>query len=124
MPRIKTDDPERLVTRIFWLAWQAVGRPFGMGLLQDSPEATEIDVWRNAHGSEDYAGSRNKPGDVYGDYVFGRMLKLGIKYDEDTIALPDSKPELDYQAWCNKYPTYQSLADAAVESLALDVQAE
>lgn len=112
---------ENVAKRILWLAWQACGSPTGMGWLQNNPDATEEKVWENVAGCGDYPGGNmfgeNNPGDFRADYVFGRMMKLSVKWTPTTINLSDSTPRPDYQAWCGKYKTYEKLFDAAVESL-------
>ena len=110
---------EAVAKRAFWLAWKACGGSFGMGIFQDRPTATEEDVWRNVMQSGDYAGfTGSEKGDAYGDYVFGRMMKLNIRYGADWVDIPDSKAERDYQSWSRKYPTYEALMSAAVADLA------
>ena len=111
-----------LVKRIYWLAWQACGGTIGSGFLQDNPIATEDQVWQNVCTYGDYASNpRSRPGDVYGDYVFGRMMKLGVEFDESkkTVTIPDRETAIDYQAWSGRFPTYESLLEAAVKDLAL-----
>ena len=116
--KTKVKDPEAVVKEMFWLAWQACGGPFGMGVLQNKPAATKDDVWNNVATSGDYVGGpHTRPNEVYGDYVFGRMVKLSLTFDTDTIAWNDRKLDPEYQAWCIKYPTYQALFDAATNSL-------
>lgn len=97
-----------------WLAWTAAGRPSGMGILQDNPGADKNAVWNRAFNKGDYSGRLGmKPHQVYADYVFGRMLKLIFSIKGDTISVPDSEPQCDYQGWCWKYKTYNALFDAA-----------
>ncbi len=120
MGRIQFETPmgEVVTKRAFWLAWNACGNCFGRGFLQDNPNATENDVWHNICTAGDYPGRQNeKPGEAYGDYVFGRMMKLVIHYGQDWVEISDNTPRSDYQAWCRKYPTYQSLIDAAIDDL-------
>lgn len=121
--RIETDNPEAVVKEAFWLAWQACGHPLGMGILQDRPGATKDEVWACVYDKFDYPGGNtvgrtNKPGDVYGDYVFGRMMKLGLKWDAAGVEFTDGPPRPDYQGWCARYPTTEALVRAAIESLA------
>ena len=112
---------ETVAKRAFWLAWQACGGPLGAGFLQDNPSATEEDVWANARTAGDYSGMpMRKDSGVYGDYVFGRMMKLGIGFSGDTITVdPPGEPDPDYQGWCIKYPTYESLIEAAAADLGI-----
>lgn len=110
---------EAVSRRMFFLAWQACAGPLGMGIFQNNPGAGEADVWKNVQTQADYPTklSPNKPGQAYGDYVFGRMMKLSVSYDADTVTTPDGEPRADYQSWCRKYPTYESLVNDAVKSL-------
>jgi hypothetical protein len=107
---------EQLAKRIFFLAYEACGRASGMGVLQERRSVTEEMVWNNVRGQGDYPMSFDRPGHPYGDYVFGRMMKLFITVTAD-VDLPDTEPRADYQSWCVKYPSYEALATAAVESL-------
>jgi hypothetical protein len=92
-----------------------------MGFLQNCPGATEEKVWNNVVSHGDYPGGaeicRDKPGTAYGDYVFGRMMKLSINWTKDAVEVRDSEPRRDYQSWCGVYPTYADLIEAAVKSL-------
>jgi len=56
-------------------------------------------------------------GRPYGDYVFGRMMKMGVSFNGKTVDLSEREVRSDYQAWCRKYRTYEALADAAERSL-------
>lgn len=116
----KTKD---VVKRAFYLAWVACGGPLGLGFLQNKPGASEDDVWKNVCTDGDYAGNlrgnkvEDGKGEVYGDYVFGRMMKTGIKWDGDAITVRDETPRHDYQAWCRKYPTYDAIVREAATQL-------
>ena len=115
---------EQVVKRAFWLAWQACGGPLGMGFLQDRPGSAEEDVWDHARGAGDYSGAdalRSKAGEAHGDYVFGRMMKLHIEFEDDTVSTRDEAPTRDYQAWCGRYPSYDALIDAAAKDLGASV---
>ncbi len=115
---------EAVAKRAFWLAWQACGGPRGMGFLQDRPDATEDDVWANARSDQDYPGGRHdKSGSAYGDYVFGRMMKMGLEFTEDTVSYRDGALRLDYEAWCGKYRDYEALVMAAMEDLGAEIAA-
>ncbi len=105
---------ESVVKNIFWLAWQA-SECLGMGRLQNKPGATIDMVWDNVVTSGDYTVSHDRPGEPSADYVFGRMMKLRLKYDDVSISYPDSEPRPDYQSWCRKYPTYEALINAAMK---------
>ena len=120
-----------VVKRAMFLAWQACGGALGNGIFQDrGPGMTEAQVWEQLVEKGDYSGGnafgqRNTDeadqGDVYGDYVFGRMMKVGYSWsDGDRINYyHDDKLTLDYQAWCGRYPTHQALLDAAAGELGL-----
>lgn len=109
---------EQVAKRMFFLAWNACGGPTGMGFLQDRGlKMNEESIFKNVVSSGDYATSqRNVAGSLYGDYVFGRMMKLGIKFGTNYVELCDMWRS-DYQAFCGKYPDAESLVGAAVESL-------
>jgi len=110
--------PKRVAKRAFFLAWSACGGPLGMGWLQNTPNAGEEDVWQNIQEAGDYPG-RNpvESGKAYADYVFGRMMKLGLKFDRDSVTVQDNAPTRDYQAWCCRYTTYEALVEAALASI-------
>ena len=115
---------EQVAKRAFWLAWQACGGPLGMGVFQDRAGVTEEEVWEGARGANDYQGfgaKCSKPGESTGDYVFGRMMKLHIEFEDDTVSTRDEAPTRDYQAWCGRYPSYDALIDAAAKDLGASV---
>ena len=114
--RIEVSNSEAVVKEVFWLAWLACGGPTGMGIHQDPGLATKKQVWDQTLNGRDYAHTDNKPGKVLADYVFGRMMKLRLEWDSTSVTFSDGKPHPDYQAWCRKYPTYQSLVEAAIKS--------
>jgi len=107
---------ESVLKEALWLAWNAAGGTAGMGFLQDNSGATKEDVWKNATGVGDYAMPTSRAGRLNADYVFGRMLKLSLDYDDVHIDVPEYPPRSDYQAWCREYPTYEALVDAAEKS--------
>jgi hypothetical protein len=118
--KIQSDfNGERVAKRMFYLAWKACGGPQGMGVFQDRPGATEEEVWKNiaASGDYPYAKDRNASGNFQADYVFGRMMKMSLKFGSDWLEWGDSGLRPDYESWCLIYPTYQDLYDAALESL-------
>ena len=123
---VKVNDAETVVKRMFFLAWMACGSPMGMGIFQDRPTSTEEDVWNNVCNAGDYFGMRQKKenGEAYGDYVFGRMMKLRIKYTKDTIDIREDEPDCEYQSWCRFYPTYEALLDAALKELEITAEKE
>lgn len=108
---------EQVAKEMVWLAWQACGGPLGLGVLQNRPDATKDDVWKNATRAGDYSGSRFKrgsAGEVCADYVFGRMMKLYFRYGDNWVEIRDAEPRPDYQAWCSKYASYEELVGAAL----------
>ena len=71
---------EQFAKRAFYLAWQACGGPMGMGVFRDhGPGMTEEQVVSRAVNAGDYGGPlpgvTNRAGEIYGDYVFGRMSR-------------------------------------------------
>jgi hypothetical protein len=120
MASIKCENPELVVKKAFYLAWVACGGPVGMGFLQNNPGADIDSVWNNVQSAGDYPGGaslhRQEKGSAYGDYVFGRMMKLGLNWNEDSVTFTDAQPRPDYQAWCRKYKTYKDLVEAAIRA--------
>lgn len=121
--KIHVTNPEAVVKQAFWLAWNACRGPVGMGFLQNNPSATIEDVWKNVRSAGDYGVGADKItkaseiGKAYGDYVFGRMMKLSIEWDESGVIVKDSEPQPDYQVWCRVYKTYEELIKEAIKSL-------
>lgn len=111
-------DPIALTKRIFWLAYQAAANPFGMGLFQARSNVTEDQVWSNVSTNGDYVMNTNPPDSPYGDYVFGKMMKLGVTISYEGVSVSDSKPRGDYQSWSHAYPTYEDLVNTAIATLA------
>ena len=110
---------EQLAKRMLKLAWDACGGAFGMGFLQDRGSGvSEDEVWKQAVDGLDYASHQNKPGKVYADYVFGRMMKLSFAWGDGWVEGEDRVGwRRDYQAFCGKYPTFAALVEAAANSL-------
>lgn len=106
-----------VVKEALWLAWNACinpGPPSSMGWFKDRPQATKDEVFGNATTRGDYpAGTGMQEGMLVADYVFGRMMKLYLTIEGNSIRVSDSPPTPDYQAWCTTYPTYAALFDAA-----------
>ncbi len=121
---IECKNPEAVVKEAFWLAYQACGGPAGMGFLQTNATATKEDVWNNVRSAGDYPAGATalmkaaQPGDAYGDYVFGKMMKLGLKWTEKGVEVRDGDvPRRDYQAWCRVYATYEALVQQALSNV-------
>lgn len=121
---VKVEQPEAFAKRMFFLLWQAIGGPMGMGVFQNRPGATEEDVFENVQTSGDYACNVNPRGDLYGDYVFGRMMKFGCAVLEDRIKLPDRDFQPDYQGFYATYPNNLSIVKATAESLGVKYEIE
>lgn len=91
----------------------------GSGIFQDRGEVGEDAVWNDG----DYPGSfRVRAGRPYGDYVFGRMMKWGCEFDNNSVTIRDQEYRPDYQAWCGKYKTPQAIVDSVCESLTCTVE--
>ena len=117
---IKTDKAIEIAKEALWLDWQSCGSPWGMGVLQDNPEANKEAVWGNAYNKGDYPGGRlglREESKVDADYVFGRMMKLCFKVTEDSINIPEDECQIDYQSWCKDYKTYKALFTAASRNI-------
>ena len=107
---------DKFAERLMYLAWCASG-VYGMGAFQDRGVQDQEAVINNIVNSGDYVGGRAEPaGTLYGDYVFGRMMKTTCRFDKDTITVSDGKPRHDYQSWARKYPTYEDLVLATAVS--------
>lgn len=131
--KLKLSDPsktEAVVKRAFMLAYCAAGSASGMGFFQAKSSATEDEIWSNVCARGDYPGAvvraqdDLRQGKAYGDYVFGRMMKLRIEFDrkDGTISVPDSQPRRDYQGWtCQEFPSYQSLVEMAATEIGVDL---
>ena len=116
--RFEVPNPKEVVEEAFWLAYLGCGGPVGMGVFQDRDGITKEMVIENVKTAGDYPGTaHNEEGLMYGDYVFGRMMKLCLRFDATGINLPRSEPTPSYQSWCHTYPTYQELILAAIHRL-------
>ena len=111
----QTVRPNEVANRAVYLAWKA-SQVLGMGILQDSGDLPEDEVLEHVGRGADNA-SPTKINSIYCDYVFGRMMKLSLYIRPDHILYGDGKISGDYQSWCWKYPTYESLLSAAEKSL-------
>ena len=106
------------VKRMVFLAYNAVGRPSGMGFLQAVKDADEERVWTQAYGELDYITVRRQSDkEVYCDYVCGRMMKWGCTWEGDTVTIPDREFRWDYQGFSGVYKDNKALVDAAILSL-------
>jgi len=119
--RVSGCEPKALVSRMMYLAWKA-SRMTGAGFLQNRGELSEDQVWQVMYEKEDYPGnspfmSPNKLGDVYADYVAGRMMKFRLKWTDDTIGTGNGPWRSDYQSFCCTYPTFNDLMAAALKTM-------
>ena len=116
---VKTENPTEFVKRAFFLLWKACGGPLGMGILQDRPAATEDNVFENVCTAGDYSCNHQiRTGRMYGDYVFGRMMKWGCEIKEDgLIDIPDQEFRSDYQGFSHSYGTNEAIVKATAKEL-------
>jgi len=117
MTVITVKKAEDVAKQFFWLAWKAARSPSGSGWLQNFPEATIENVWENVCTAGDYPGKRlQKDGHLYADYVFGRMLKVGLilNTEQNSVEINDCQASPDYQDWSDVFPTVKALLEAAI----------
>ena len=109
-----------VASRALFLAYNAAG-VFGMGAFQAQDNKTEQEVFDNVVHKRDYPGREETPDmtncRLYADYVFGRMMKLVITVNNNTLEFSDDKPRLDYQSWGSVYKSYDKLFKAAMKEL-------
>jgi hypothetical protein len=118
------ENATRLAKRMMFLAYEACGGPMGMGFLQARSNVTEEQVWNNVVNNGDYPGGPvNRGGRIYGDYVFGRMMKFGVEIVDNTVSFRTDDLRPDYHAFSGTYRNGEKLAKAALSSLNLTVEA-
>lgn len=109
-----------VASRALFLAYNAAG-VFGMGAFQAQENKSENEVFNNVLTGGDYPGRTQIPNmtncRLYADYVFGRMMKLVITINNNTLEFSDDKPRLDYQSWGSTYKSYIKLFKAAMKEL-------
>ena len=115
------DEAVRLARKVFHLAYNS-SEVMGMGFLQARNSVTEEQIFENVRTRGDYPDhpNANQNLDLYADYVFGRMMKVGCKIEGDTVVsnhAPSDKPRADYQSWAINFKTYGSLFEAAMKSV-------
>lgn len=81
--------------------------------MRDRPQAREEDVWSRVCNP---LRQRDGVQMVYGDYVFGRMMKLGMTISSEGIDIPRAFNPA-YNGFAHQYPTPEVLIAAAVASL-------
>ena len=74
-------------------------RPMGMGFLHFNPDSVTT--------ANDLEAEHNG---LFVDYFEGRMVKFSAWKHKDHWEVRDENPHPEYQSWCTKYPTWQSLA--------------
>ena len=103
---------EDVMKRMMFLAYEA-SEIIGMGIKQAKMGATEEEVWSQCvMKSEDGYTRANA------DYVFGRIMKLGMAGCKEKIEIfdpEDIRPER--QSWCMEYETCEVLFKKAIEDL-------
>lgn len=118
----KNISPADVAKRAMFLAYESCGPAGGMGVFQAREGVTEEDVWQNVATSGDYPGDSDnviseQSGDIFADYVFGRMMKVGCEWNGQTLTVSDREATPDYQEWCTTYPTYEALFQEAINQL-------
>ncbi len=104
------EDTVSVMKEALWLAWQS-SHVMGMGYLQDRPGATKEEVWA-------YVQWPDKPVmSIHADYVFGRMMKLFCRIDDNVLTTREGELRDDYQSWCNTFATYKDLLEKAEQNL-------
>ena len=117
MNKYKIDgDLNTFLRAFFFLAYRAAGGATGMGTFQARSDVTPAQVLDNVRNSGDYPGeSQNTDEHIHADYVFGRMLKVGLRVEGDEIIVASGEARPDYQGWARTYPKYEDLVKAAAD---------
>ena len=115
-------DVEEFVKSYFFLAYKAAGGPSGMGFFQARENVTPDQVINNVRTNGDYIGNFSRGSELYGDYVFGRMMKTGITVEGNTIKVREGTPRASYQGWASVYNTYEKLVEAAAEDAGVEIK--
>lgn len=108
--------PEQFASRAFKLVYHACDKPGGMGVFQARDQVTEEQIFNNVKTDGDYPDSiRDRDdGRYYGDYVFGRMMKWGMSIRDGVLDLRDAPYRPDYQSFCDRYPTPESIVESVL----------
>jgi hypothetical protein len=123
--KVISGEVEELAKKYFWLAYEACTSPFGMGILQARDSVTEDQVFENVKTRGDYPGGAmgRADGEYYGDYVFGKMMKTGLRIQGQVVEINGAEPRFDYQSWCRSYPTQDALLAAAAKEADVELEA-
>ena len=115
---LNNNQVEIFLQYLFFTAWTACENTSGNGFFQNSPNSSKEGVYNAVVNSTDYPISNNTPTNIYADYVFGRMMKFGVKLkpgpNQTEINIYGSGPTLDYQKWSKKYKSYEALIKATL----------
>lgn len=97
----------KVAKRAMFLAYESA-YPVGMGFLQAREGLKEEDIYK--------ATEQHRPGALYGDYVYGRMMKLGIEFTFSSVTIQGPFIS-DYQSFSGKYTNPEDLINAAIMQL-------
>jgi hypothetical protein len=130
--KVERENLDVLVSRFFYLLWKACGGPVGMGILQDisrlgplQPDEEEKHVIQMVLGGGD--NGINFGRGLYADYIFGRMMKVGMRFpdgaegDSATIEVDDGPARPDYQGWSVTYSTAADGLRAAAKEVGVEL---
>lgn len=79
--------------------------PMGLGFLHH--EAKD-------YTTEEVAEAFDENGRADFDYYHGRMTKLTMHKADGSYQFSDYPPNIEYQSWASKYPTYEQLVQSVV----------
>ena len=119
---LNNNQVNNFLQNLFYLAWVACENTTGNGFLQNSPNSSKEGVYNAVINSTDYFVSNNTPTNIYADYVFGRMMKFGVKLksipktDQTKLDIYGTGPTINYQRWTKKYKSYEALVKAALNT--------
>ena len=110
---------ETLAQHYFLLAYQECGTELGMGTYKKRNDLSVDNVLEQCRKQE-----FNNLIKYSGDYIAGRMAKLGIEFNTETsmVIVSDFMPRPDYQAWSTgKHNTYDALLQQAAQNAGVDL---
>lgn len=119
---LNPEDARTFVNEFFYEAWKA-STVVGLGILQDrGPDLTPEDIIRNVFNHSDYSPAlelQSYAGSIYADYVFGRMMKVGlnVNLDDCKVLVNDIDCSPDYQSWSRVYETVDQLINEVHEKM-------